>query len=58
MAPGRDAVRLIDRKERDACPLERFNKAAAAKAFRRDINELVFATAQRVDARVLFSRGY
>ncbi len=57
VAPGRDAMRFVNRKERNTDGLQRFEKTAAAKAFRRDVDELEVAAAQGFDARPLFALG-
>ena len=50
MSPLREAVRLIDGEQADLDLLHRVEKHAAAETLGRDIHELVFATANGVDA--------
>ena len=56
VTPGRDAMRFVDREERDAHLLQRLDEAAAAEALGRDVDQFEFAAAHGVDARSLFTR--
>src|SRR5688572_14648023 len=48
---------FINREERDTHGLERREKPAAAKAFRRHIDQFIRATSEAVDARPLLALG-
>ena len=47
-------MRLINGEERNANRLKRLEKAAAAKAFGRNVDQFELAAAQSIDARALF----
>src|SRR6266404_5578547 len=47
-------MRFVDREERNACPLQCFDEATAAETFGCYVDQLELASAQRVNARMLF----
>ena len=55
MSPGGNAMGFINCEQRNADRLKGVDKAAAAKAFRGDIDQFELSASQRVDARALFA---
>ena len=57
MAPFADAVRLINSQQRHLRAAQGFQEPAVSQAFRRDVNQLVFARRHRRHDLLLLSRG-
>ncbi len=55
MAPGGDAVSLVDGEKRNVNRLECFQKPAAAKAFGSNVDQLELTATQGIDARPLLA---
>ena len=56
MAPLRDAMRLVDRQERDLGALEQIERIRTHQPLRRDIDEAQFAARQAIEHRAVFVR--
>ena len=54
VAPHRETMRFVDREKRDRALAERFQKRPTPETFRRDVDELEFASRQCADALALF----
>ncbi len=57
VAPHGEAMRFIHREKRDGALAERFQKRAAAEAFRRDVDQFELAPRQRPDPFPLLIRA-